>query len=147
MVKKRSLVGMFHEELKGKIIYSVQLSQYSQHDVVKVGGDIVSIGIMPELKDFIGSEPHDSYHDVYHIVIDDGIDTLCVMAIPESLENTIKVGDVIIKKLVSSYAYAKEDEAVSLIGSSGFLEIAMREKNANIALGIKKGDNIIVNAN
>ena len=59
----------------------------------------------------------------------------------------IKVGDVIIKKLVSSYAYAKEDEAVSLIGSSGFLEIAMREKNANIALGIKKGDNIIVNAN
>jgi len=87
---------MFHEELKGKIIYSVQLSQYSQHDVVKVGGDIVSIGIMPELKDFIGSEPHDSYHDVYHIVIDDGIDTLCVMAIPESLENTIKVGDVIV---------------------------------------------------
>lgn len=59
----------------------------------------------------------------------------------------IKVGDVIIKRLVSSYAYAKEDEAVSLIGSSGFLEIAMREKNANIALGIKKGDNIIVNAN
>jgi len=89
---------MFHEELKGKIVYSVQLPQYSQHDVVKVGGDIVFIGKLPELKDFIGSEPHDNYHDVYHIVIDDGLDTLTISAIPETLliENELKVGDLII---------------------------------------------------
>ena len=87
---------MFHEELKGKVIYSVQLAQHSQHDVVKVGGDIVFIGQLPELKDFIGSEPHDNYHEVYAIQIDDGLDTINVIAIPDSLDETLKIGDVIV---------------------------------------------------
>ena len=87
---------MFHEELKGKIVYSVQLNQYSQHDIVKVGGDIVFIGRLPELKNFAGSEQHDSYHDIYHIVIDDGLDTLTISAIPESIDDALKVGDLIL---------------------------------------------------
>lgn len=59
----------------------------------------------------------------------------------------IIVGDNVIKKLVLSYSYAKEDEPVSLIGNSGLLEIAIRDKNASMELEIKRGDNIIVSAN
>jgi len=52
----------------------------------------------------------------------------------------IKTGDNIIKRLVPSYAYAKGDEAISLIGSGGLLEIAVKEKNAGRELGVEKGN-------
>lgn len=50
-----------------------------------------------------------------------------------------KVSGAIIKKNLLSYAYAKENEAVSLIGSSGLLEISVKEKSASRALGIGRG--------
>ncbi|MBI3756098.1 MAG: SAM-dependent chlorinase/fluorinase, partial [Deltaproteobacteria bacterium] len=56
----------------------------------------------------------------------------------------IMIGNNIIKKLVPSYAYAKRNKAVGLIGSSGLLEIAIREKKANIELGAKRGDTIVL---
>lgn len=56
----------------------------------------------------------------------------------------IAIGSCILKKLVPSYAYAKRGESIGLIGSSGFLEIAMREKSANVELGMKKGGKIII---
>ncbi|MBI3754412.1 MAG: SAM-dependent chlorinase/fluorinase [Deltaproteobacteria bacterium] len=52
----------------------------------------------------------------------------------------IRIGSCIIKKLVPSYTHAKQGESIGLIGSSGFLEIAMREKNASAEMGIKRGD-------
>ena len=58
----------------------------------------------------------------------------------------IIVGNSNIKKFVRSYSYAKEDVPIGLIGSSGLLEIAIRDKNASIELEIKRGD-IIVAAN
>jgi len=56
----------------------------------------------------------------------------------------IKIGGNIIKRLVPSYAYAKGDEAVSLIGSSGLLEIAIKEEKASTEMGVVKGDRVEV---
>jgi len=56
----------------------------------------------------------------------------------------VEVCDNIIKRFVPSYTNAKQGEPIGLIGSSGLMEIAMREKNASIELGIKRGDVVIV---
>ena len=56
----------------------------------------------------------------------------------------VEVCDNIIKRFVPSYSNAKQGEPIGLIGSSGLMEIAMREKNASIELGIKRGDVVIV---
>ena len=59
----------------------------------------------------------------------------------------VEVCDNIIKRFVPSYTNAKQGEPIGLIGSSGLLEIAIRDKNASMELEIKRGDNIIVSAN
>lgn len=50
----------------------------------------------------------------------------------------------VIEKLAPAYSYAKKDEIISLIGSSGLLEIAKRDANAGRELGAKKGDRVEV---
>lgn len=56
----------------------------------------------------------------------------------------VEVCGNIIEKFVPTYSYAKKDEIISLIGSSGFLEIAMREKDISAELGMKRGDKVEV---
>lgn len=56
----------------------------------------------------------------------------------------IKIGGNIIKRLVPSYPYAKEDETVGLICSNGLLEIAKRDADARQELGVEKGDRVEV---
>ena len=56
----------------------------------------------------------------------------------------VEVCDNIIKRFVPAYSYAKKDEIISLIGSSGLLEIAKRDANAVQELGAEKGDRVEV---
>ncbi|MEK6599903.1 MAG: SAM-dependent chlorinase/fluorinase [Deltaproteobacteria bacterium] len=56
----------------------------------------------------------------------------------------IKIGGNIIKRLIPSYSYAKKDEIITLIGSSGLLEIAKRDADARQELGAEKGDRVEV---
>ena len=56
----------------------------------------------------------------------------------------IRIGKVVVKELKKGYWEVEEDELMALIGSGGFLEISVREGNAQKMLKIKKGDRIIV---
>jgi S-adenosylmethionine hydrolase len=47
-------------------------------------------------------------------------------------------------RLVRTYADAMAGEAVALVGSSGFLEIALRDGDAARALGIRRGQRVTV---
>jgi len=51
----------------------------------------------------------------------------------------VKVKREVIKKLSRSYAEAGEGEVVALLGSSGWLEIALKNGNCQKALSAGKG--------
>jgi S-adenosylmethionine hydrolase len=55
-----------------------------------------------------------------------------------------KIGKRTIRGLTKGYWEGRKDELMALVGSGGFLEISVREGNAQKALKIKKGDPIIV---
>ncbi len=56
----------------------------------------------------------------------------------------IRVGKRIIRGLKKGYWEGDKDEPITLIGSGGFLEISVREGNAQNVLNIKKGNRIVV---
>jgi S-adenosylmethionine hydrolase len=56
----------------------------------------------------------------------------------------IRVGKRTIKGLKRGYWEGKHDEPIALFGSGGFLEISLREGNAQKVLKAKRGDPIIV---
>ncbi len=57
---------------------------------------------------------------------------------------SIKAGTTILKKLSNSYAEIKIGEPLAIIGSSNFLEIAIRNGNAQHKLSLNLGDRIEV---
>ena len=57
----------------------------------------------------------------------------------------IKIGKRTMRGLKKGYWEGKKDEPMALIGSGGYLEISVREGNAQKALKIKKGDPIQLN--
>ncbi len=52
---------------------------------------------------------------------------------------TIEVGDIVIKGVHETYAEAKKGEVLSLISSSGYLEIAVNQGRAYEQLGMNSG--------
>jgi hypothetical protein len=56
----------------------------------------------------------------------------------------IKIGNTSIKGLSSSYADTKMRQPLAIMGSFGYLEIALNQGNARRALGIAKGDPVIL---
>ena len=56
----------------------------------------------------------------------------------------IKIGNTSIKGLSSSYRDTKIRQPLAIMGSFGYLEIALNQGNARRALGISKGDPIIL---
>jgi S-adenosylmethionine hydrolase len=56
----------------------------------------------------------------------------------------IKIGKRTLRGLKKGYWEGKRDEPIALIGSGSFLEISVREGNAQKALKMKRGDPIIV---
>ena len=56
----------------------------------------------------------------------------------------IHVGDVVIHGLSESYSRAPEGKPLALFGSSGHLEIAVRNGNARAQLGIEAGDRVTI---
>jgi S-adenosylmethionine hydrolase len=54
----------------------------------------------------------------------------------------IRAGRKVIRGLKKGYWEGKKDEAIALLGSAGFLEISIREGNAQKALRVKRGDPI-----
>jgi S-adenosylmethionine hydrolase len=56
----------------------------------------------------------------------------------------IKIGKTSIKGLSPSYADTKPKQPLAIMGSFGYLEIALNQGNARRALGIEKGDPIIL---
>ena len=57
---------------------------------------------------------------------------------------SIRVGQDTIRGLKKGYWEGKKGEVIALIGSGGFLEISVREGNAQKKLKVKKGDKIRV---
>lgn len=56
----------------------------------------------------------------------------------------IKAGGAVIHGLSESYSQAPEGDPLALFGSSGHLEIAVRDGNAREQLGIKVGDRVTI---
>ena len=54
----------------------------------------------------------------------------------------IRIGEEAISGIKKGYWEGKKQEIIALFGSSGFLEISVREGNAQKILGVKRGDNI-----
>ncbi len=57
---------------------------------------------------------------------------------------SFQVGKSVIDGLKTAYCEAKRGEAMALIGSTGFLEVSVREGNARKELGVTRGDKIEV---
>ncbi len=58
----------------------------------------------------------------------------------------IRAGKKIIRELKRGYWEGKRGEPIALIGSGGFLEISVREGNAQKVLKVKRGDPIVIGA-
>ena len=56
----------------------------------------------------------------------------------------VKIGKNIIKGLSNSYQSVPEKQALMIIGSRGYLEIAVNCGNANQILGVRKGDPVAI---
>lgn len=57
---------------------------------------------------------------------------------------SVRIGDVVITGLVDSYARGEKDEPIALIGSSGYVEIAINLADASKRLDCTEGDEIMV---
>jgi S-adenosylmethionine hydrolase len=56
----------------------------------------------------------------------------------------VRVGHHVVEKLVDHYAQAERGELIALVGSSGLLEVAVREQSAAQKLGIEQGGTVSV---
>jgi S-adenosyl-L-methionine hydrolase (adenosine-forming) len=56
----------------------------------------------------------------------------------------VRAGKMVIRGLKKSYGEGKRNELIALLGSCGFLEISVREGNAQKVLKVKRGDRIMV---
>ena len=45
---------------------------------------------------------------------------------------------------VITYGFVGQEEALALIGSHGFLEIAINKGNAALKFGLKSGDQVVI---
>ena len=63
---------------------------------------------------------------------------------PELSSVVIEAGGTVIHGLSDSYSQAPEGEPLALFGSSGHLEIAVRDGNAREQLGMKVGDRVTI---
>lgn len=59
---------------------------------------------------------------------------------------SIRAGKRITSGLKKGYSEGKKGEPIALLGSGGFLEISVREGNAQKVLKLKKGDSIVISA-
>jgi S-adenosyl-L-methionine hydrolase (adenosine-forming) len=57
---------------------------------------------------------------------------------------TIRIGNVQIAKLSPTFAQGATGESIAVIGSSGYLEIAMNKANAARALGVARGAEVTI---
>jgi S-adenosyl-L-methionine hydrolase (adenosine-forming) len=57
---------------------------------------------------------------------------------------TVRIGSVLITKLSPTFAQGATGEAIAVIGSSGYLEVAMNKANAARALGVARGAEVTV---
>jgi hypothetical protein len=57
---------------------------------------------------------------------------------------TIRISETTLQGIKRSYSQVATGEPVALIGSSGFLEVAIRDGNAARSLGVRVGDPVVV---
>jgi S-adenosylmethionine hydrolase len=60
---------------------------------------------------------------------------------------TIRAGNGTITKVVGTFAEAANGEPVGIMGSSGYLEIALNKDNAARTLGVTRGAEVTVETN
>jgi S-adenosylmethionine hydrolase len=70
------------------------------------------------------------------------IDAVSVDALRTRGDVRIDVGSITLKNIAHSYSEVDEGSPLALMGSSGFLEIAVNRGNAHEKLGLKRGDRI-----
>jgi len=71
----------------------------------------------------------------------------CVTNIPDTIAgriNVIQFNKITINKISKSYEEGRRSEALAIVGSAGFVEIAVNIRSAEQVFGIKLGDKIIV---
>jgi len=56
----------------------------------------------------------------------------------------IRVGSLTIERLSRTFSDVRPGESAAYIGSSGYLEIAIRDGNAQLQGGVKSGDPVLV---
>jgi hypothetical protein len=56
----------------------------------------------------------------------------------------LRTGGKKVEKLVATFAHGAPGEPVALLGSSGFLEIAVNKGNAARVLGVNRGAEVII---
>jgi hypothetical protein len=59
----------------------------------------------------------------------------------------VEIGDTVIEGICKTYAEAEHGALLALVGSSGYLELAVRDGNAAERLGVKVGDEVRVRTN
>lgn len=64
--------------------------------------------------------------------------------ISETRKWVIKICGRTIDRIVTTYGMAEDGEFVALVGSTGYLEIAIRNCNASLKLGISIGDKVLL---
>lgn len=62
----------------------------------------------------------------------------------DDLKFEIRIDNIYLKKLNSSYAESAVGEVLAIINSFGLLEIAINTGNAEASLGVKIGDNVVI---
>jgi S-adenosylmethionine hydrolase len=72
------------------------------------------------------------------------IDRKCLLKFSKDYSFAVRIGRLTIQGLKKGYWEGKKGEPIVLIGSGGFLEISVREGNAQKSLKVNKGDPIIV---
>jgi S-adenosylmethionine hydrolase len=56
---------------------------------------------------------------------------------------TFEIGGLEVRTFRTAYAYAREGQIFALIGSQGFLEIAIRNGNAAQRLGVRRNNPVV----
>lgn len=152
---KNEKILHIYEITNPKYILRNKSNTFHGRDVFAPAAAYLSKGVNPGL---IGKELND-YNNIEFPEIHRKGDSLiaeliyidkfgnCVTNIPHTLAEEIKnirFKKLTIDRISKSYEEGRSSEAIAVIGSAGFLEIAVNRKSAAAAFGIKLGNKITV---
>ena len=156
---------------EGEAVYAVELTEskyflapvsdtFHGRDIFAPVAGYLSLGIDPsefgpEVPDYVkislpnpivsrdGIEGHIIHVDHFGNLVTN-IDTESVDALRTRGDVRIEAGSIALKSIAHSYSEVEEGSPLAIVGSTGFLEIAVNTGSAHQRLGLKQGDPIRV---